>query len=95
MGNLCKAVEESLQADDPRPATLVAEVKDEIARRHTREFLQALEARKLEADESELALLRLLESYLTYKLDEDAVPTDSHDPWWYEARRSEGDYDRG
>lgn len=59
--------------DDPRPATLVAEVKDEMARRRTREFMQILEARKIEADPTELIYLERLIAYHERRLAPDVV----------------------
>lgn len=81
-------------ADDPRPATLVAEVKDDISRNRTREFMQVLESRKVEADATELPHLERLLAYLAYTLDPTAPRTSYYELYydWSEMRRREGDY---
>jgi hypothetical protein len=78
--------------DDTRPAALMAEVKDDIARNRMRERLQVLEAWKLDADETELKWIDSHERYLNYLLDPARVHTDSHEPGWSEMRRLAGEY---
>jgi hypothetical protein len=56
--------------DDVRPATLVAEVKDDISRNRMRDRLQVLEGWKIEADETELSLIHRHEAYLQSLLEE-------------------------
>lgn len=79
--------------DDPRPATLVAEVKDDIARNRMRERLQVLETWKIEADSTELQWIEGHEAYLKYLLEDGPIPTSRYEPGWYTLRHYLGDFD--
>src|SRR5690349_8882460 len=78
--------------DDPRPASLVAEVKDDIARNRMRDRLQVLEAWKIDADRTELKWIEGHAQYLNYLLDPTRIPTSSHEAGWMEMRRRAGDF---
>ena len=78
---------------DPYCANVVAAVKAEFERNRAREFLRVVEARKVEAEPVEIQILAPLEDYLKAVIDPENIPTNMHEPDWFERRARDGEYD--